>query len=395
MKLESVQNCFIKLIQICGKNGFLNIGRTDSSTAICYGPLGSLLKRNVFREWLFSVLNNSDATVFPVERQSREGRLLLEKIPREAADYLLSDVVGIYIDTLPVVGCNLPFGIAAYGHCVNSMKVSSLKESTDSVLKTNLRGLKAWTRMSLAFFTPRKKATHWFHYWSRQRYLWWRKFSSIPSKFSLSEVVKTPEGNEHLSIHLEFPWGNELLETTTLYENNFSKDLWACHSSKHISNKNFADMPSIVTCETELDMAVLAYLANSYTKKLRGEEIRNVFQLHYKLAPYKVCFSLEGNNMEFMKQLDDIRKHLTKELKCAGILVLPKFDINPLEDTQFHYVRFDEMGIPYTVVLNDNVLQTGIVGLRNRDTTVQEQIHISELTSKLLKYLQIRTLDQI
>lgn len=35
------------------------------------------------------------------------------------------------------------------------------------------------------------------------------------------------------------------------------------------------------------------------------------------------------------------------------------------------FFRFDEMAVPYTIVLNNKALNSGIVGLRNRDTTLE------------------------
>ena len=35
------------------------------------------------------------------------------------------------------------------------------------------------------------------------------------------------------------------------------------------------------------------------------------------------------------------------------------------------FFRFDEMAVPYTIVLNKKALNSGIAGLRNRDTTLE------------------------
>lgn len=39
----------------------------------------------------------------------------------------------------------------------------------------------------------------------------------------------------------------------------------------------------------------------------------------------------------------------------------------------------DMIGTPYTVLIQDSTLTNGIVMLRNRDTTLSEYLHISEI----------------
>lgn len=49
-------------------------------------------------------------------------------------------------------------------------------------------------------------------------------------------------------------------------------------------------------------------------------------------------------------------------------LLLPDVARKSLES---QFARNDELGIPYTAVLNDTSLKNGIVGLRSRDTTLK------------------------
>lgn len=80
----------------------------------------------------------------------------------------------------------------------------------------------------------------------------------------MSDVTTSPNGDHHLSILLEFPWGKSHLETVTLRKNDCS--LVDNHNSEC----------AVLTCETELDLAVFAYLSNSLSEKQRGGETTNV-----------------------------------------------------------------------------------------------------------------------
>lgn len=45
----------------------------------------------------------------------------------------------------------------------------------------------------------------------------------------------------------------------------------------------------------------------------------------------------------------------------------------------------DSIGVPYGILLEPNVLETGILKLRCRDTTLYEQVHISQIEEYLVQ----------
>ena len=47
----------------------------------------------------------------------------------------------------------------------------------------------------------------------------------------------------------------------------------------------------------------------------------------------------------------------------------------------------DEIGTPYAVTLEDSTLTNGIVTLRNRDTTLSEFLHLSEILKTVQRHL--------
>lgn len=54
--------------------------------------------------------------------------------------------------------------------------------------------------------------------------------------------------------------------------------------------------------------------------------IFQLFQLHTKLAPYKVCISVNSDCPNDRKRLKDIAIHLEKELKKCRVPVYPCYD---------------------------------------------------------------------
>lgn len=51
------------------------------------------------------------------------------------------------------------------------------------------------------------------------------------------------------------------------------------------------------------------------------------------------------------------------------------------------YFRYDEMGVLFTVVISENTLESGLLQVRSRDTTIKETMHISEVKNFLLRYI--------
>ena len=47
-----------------------------------------------------------------------------------------------------------------------------------------------------------------------------------------------------------------------------------------------------------------------------------------------------------------------------------------------YYFRFDEMGIPFTVIVDDSTIQTGTIKIRNRDTRIKVIPNMSSQVSE-------------
>lgn len=51
------------------------------------------------------------------------------------------------------------------------------------------------------------------------------------------------------------------------------------------------------------------------------------------------------------------------------------------------YFRYDEMGVLFSVVISENTLESGLLQVRSRDTTIKEIVHISEIKNFLSRYI--------
>lgn len=74
----------------------------------------------------------------------------------------------------------------------------------------------------------------------------------------------------------------------------------------------------------------------------------------------------------------DLSKYIGLKLKSAGISVL----LQKQNDDKYPnriFNTFDRIGVLDTIILNDESLTNGLMKLRNRDTTITEAIHLSDV----------------
>jgi glycyl-tRNA synthetase (class II) len=69
-------------------------------------------------------------------------------------------------------------------------------------------------------------------------------------------------------------------------------------------------------------------------------------------------------------------------IKVLNELTTFNYDENQIEEMLKNY---DEVGIPYDILLDEKSLKDGLFQLRNRNTTLSETIHLSDVTDYLVK----------
>ena len=108
--------------------------------------------------------------------------------------------------------------------------------------------------------------------------------------------------------------------------------------------------------------------------------------LNRKLAPYQCLVTcLHKGNEKNLSDLKDLQTHIMLKLQKSGLRVYEeKFTTNSPNDLHSQLALADHMGIPYSLILAENSLQKGLIQLRNRDTSLEETIHISDIDRYLL-----------
>ncbi|XP_066291138.1 DNA polymerase subunit gamma-2, mitochondrial-like isoform X1 [Branchiostoma lanceolatum] len=375
------------LVALCKAHGYVYAVETAGATVYNFGSLGAELRRNLQAEWWQSMVTTQD-NVFGIENaicQSspqdahRPSNEAVEEAMQtgyyHCPQSLQHGVLSHYHSSLQLLNNKLPFGLAEMGRCF---------PRTAAEEERFLYSAREMTAMSMLFFVPPKKSGVWFDLYQRQRMQWWRKFASSPSSFSVVDTSDADNTYPMVNIQFAFPWGVDTVERIALRDDSDLLDLerktgMSCQGK----DGRKTVVPHVVEMETYLEWACLAYLLDGLTEVKRTETVQKILRLHCRLAPYKVAV-LPGRGTE--SQLREITDYIARDLRTAGIPCW--YSADPQCSNEQQYTWYDEMGVPFSVAVNENTIKTGITLVRNRDTTIKEQVHISQLQLMLLRYMQ-------
>jgi len=131
-------------------------------------------------------------------------------------------------------------------------------------------------------------------------------------------------------------------------------------------------LPHIIESSVGLNRMFLAVLSDAYTvETLANGESRTVLKLHPSLAPIKFAVSpLLRNKPELVAKAHEVYDMLSKNYMC-------EFDDNG--NIGKRYRRQDEIGTPKCITIDFQTLEDGTVTVRDRDTTEQTRVLISNL----------------
>ncbi len=131
-------------------------------------------------------------------------------------------------------------------------------------------------------------------------------------------------------------------------------------------------IPWVLETSMGMGRVFMAVLSDAYSVEvLENGESRTVLKLKPELAPVQYAvFPLLKNKPELVEKAREVYKALSKKYVC-------EFDDNG--NIGKRYRRQDEIGTPYCIVIDFDTLEDDSVTIRDRDTTEQKRIKISEL----------------
>jgi len=305
-----------RLISICESNGFI----LSFENRHVLGPIGMLLYENLLSEWKNSLIYGKEQIFFSEFKPSYK-----------FAKDLLNE--------------QLPFGFAEIG---DSLKCT--------------------------MFVAEKESLHFFHQWQKLRRMWWRKFSPTPGRYYTTDI-QGEEEKQSTEIRAKYPTGEEIVEKIEVVN-----DVHPALTKDESKNKfNHRRTPSsYLTCEINAQQLVLNTISDAFEQLPYENSIRTTFRFHRKLAPYKIAFAVYGETAGLIGELNELAQYLCRKIRAKNItsLILPT-NTDTTREELIH--KHDLLGIPYTIIVNEGTLRTGILLLRSRDTTLKEEVHVKDL----------------
>ena len=267
-----------------------------------------------------------------------------------------------------------PFGIAQLGR-------SFRNEITPGNFVFRTR---EFEQMELEFFVPPAESPKWFEYWCVERLNWYRQYGIPEHKMRLRQ--HEAEELSHYSsgtadVEFDFPWGWGELEGIA---NRTDFDLKAHSEASGVRLEYFDQtsgdryVPHVIEPAAGATRTMMAFLLSAYDEDQVGGERRSVLRLHPRLSPYQVAILP-------LSKKDDLSPLAREVAKLCRSRYMCEYD-----DTQSigrRYRRQDEIGTPVCVTIDFESLVDHAVTLRDRDSTEQIRVPIDELVATLVARL--------
>jgi glycyl-tRNA synthetase len=423
-----------QIVNLCKRRGFVYPSAEiygGFRSTYDYGPLGSLMLRNVKDAWVRSMVQQRDDVVLIdaailgppqvweasghlanftdplVDCTSCKQRFRLDKLddpeqcpacgargsftearqfnlmfktnagPVEdsaAVAYLRPETAqGMFTNFANVLGTSRkkpPFGIAQVG-----------KSFRNEITPQNwIFRTREFEQMELEFFVPPAEGPRWYEYWCQHRMDWYRGLG-IPDAMLRLRDHDADELSHYSAgtadVEFLFPWGWDELEGIA-QRTDYDLTQHATHSGERL---DFFDqgtgeryVPHVIEPAAGATRTMAAFLLAAYDEDEVGGETRTLLRLHPRLAPYKVAV------LPLSKK--DTLTPVAREV-FAALSDRYMVDYDDTQSIGRRYRRQDEIGTPLCVTVDFDTLEDRAVTIRERDTTEQVRVPIDALLGEV------------
>ena len=426
-----------QIVNLCKRRGFVYPSAEiygGFRSSYDYGPLGSLMLRNVKDAWVRSMVQERDDVVLldaailgppqvfeasghlanfsdPLvdctvcKRRFREDQLEARDCPQKMKGCTFTDArafnlmfqthagpvegegatvymrpetaQGMFVNFANVLQTSRkkpPFGIAQVG-----------KSFRNEITPGNfIFRTREFEQMEMEFFVPPADSATWYDYWCKTRMQWYIDLG-IPAEMLRLRAHDADELSHYSSgtsdIEFKFPWGWGELEGIA-QRTDFDLNRHAEFSKQKLdyfdqaTNERY--VPYVVEPAAGANRTMAAFLLAAYDEDVINDEPRTVLRLHPRLAPYQVAILPLSKKDTLTPFADSIFSRLSKRYFC---------DYDETQAIGRRYRRQDEIGTPYCITVDFDSLEDGQVTIRERDTTTQERVSIDSLESVLAEKL--------
>lgn len=278
---------------------------------------------------------------------------------------------GIFTNYKNVIDCfypDLPFGIAQQGKAFRN-EISP----RDFIFRS-----REFEQMEVEYFVHPDKWEESFEMW--RKLVWdWCAAIGLPTE-SVHELEVPDEDRAHYSkrtidFEFDFPIGREELSGLA-YRTNFDLGNIQREAGKNmdysVKGTDEKFVPHVIEPSFGIERAIMAVLSTAYNEDEVGGEKRIYLKFPEHLAPVKFAVSpLLKNKLELVKKAREVYEAMKK--KYGAVMWDDNGNIGK------RYRRQDEIGTPHCIVIDFETLENDTVTIRDRDTTEQKRVKISEL----------------
>jgi glycyl-tRNA synthetase len=275
-----------------------------------------------------------------------------------------------FVNVLQTTRKKPPFGIAQVGK-------SFRNEITPQNFVFRTR---EFEQMEMEYFVPPPDAQKWFEYWLDERFRWYLDLGIPADKLRLRHH-DTDELSHYSAatadVEFLFPWGWDELEGVA---NRTDFDLKA-HSAASGEKLEYFDqasgeryVPYVIEPAAGATRTMMAFLLAAYDEDEVGGEKRTVLHLDPRLAPYQVAVLPLSKNDTLVPLSREVLGQLQPLCMC---------DFDVTQSIGKRYRRQDEVGTPFCVTVDFDSLEDRAVTVRERDTTDQVRLPIDALANEI------------
>ena len=263
-----------------------------------------------------------------------------------------------------------PFGIAQVG-----------KSFRNEITPGNfIFRTREFEQMELEFFVPPAESAQWYEYWCNARLQWYIDLG-IPADMLMLRPHDADELSHYSSgtsdIEFKYPWGWGELEGVA-QRTNYDLTQHANHSGQKLDyfdqSTNERYIPYVIEPAAGVNRAMAAFLLAAYDEDEVGGESRTILRLHPRLAPYKLAVLPLSKKDTLTPLARDIFRSLSERYMV---------DYDDTQSIGKRYRRQDEVGTPLCVTVDFDSLDDRAVTIRDRDTTEQVRVPIESLLTEV------------
>jgi glycyl-tRNA synthetase len=267
-----------------------------------------------------------------------------------------------------------PFGIAQVG-----------KSFRNEITPQNwIFRTREFEQMELEFFVPPADGDRWYEYWCAERLDWYIQLG-IPADMLRVRAHDADELSHYSTgtsdVEFTFPWGWDELEGIAK-RTDYDLKQHSEHSGTRLDyfdqQANDRWVPHVIEPAAGATRTMAAFLLAAYDEEEVNDETRTVLRLHPRLAPYKVAVLPLSKKDTLTPLAHEVRKTLSDRYMV---------DYDETQAIGRRYRRQDEIGTPLCVTVDFDSLDDGAVTIRDRDTMEQVRVPIDEISSAVSERL--------